>query len=158
MLSVYRGLNQLPLEYVPSIESFASSFRDLLQSIRAEKVAVLSLPPLGERDGRAAEKLRLYNQEIRRAVEDSPQAIYVPFGEALEIKSGEDFDASSLAFSQTVAEMFAHTALRRLPFGPSFNTLGRFYGREVVHDKIHLTEKSADILVNLLVKTLGPGT
>ena len=33
-----------------------------LQSIRAEKVAVLSLPPLGERDGRAAALLRLYNQ------------------------------------------------------------------------------------------------
>lgn len=26
---------------------------------------------------------------------------------------------------------FAHTALRRLPFGPSFDTLGSFYGREV---------------------------
>ena len=25
---------------------------------------------------------------------------------------------------------FAHTALRRLPFGPSFNALGSFYGRE----------------------------
>ena len=32
---------------------------------------------------------RLNLREIRRAVEDSPQAIYVPFGEALEIKSGE---------------------------------------------------------------------
>lgn len=41
-------------------KSFAKNLR--LQSIRAEKVAVLSLPPLGERDGRAAEKLRLYNQ------------------------------------------------------------------------------------------------
>jgi len=34
-------------------------------------------------------KALLNPREIRRVVEDSPQAIYVPFGEALEIKSGE---------------------------------------------------------------------
>lgn len=148
--------NQLPAEYVPSIESFATSFKELLSSVRAEKVAVLSLPPLGESDGRAAELLSLYNQEICRLVEEDERAIYVPFGEALEKRSGEDFDASSPAFSQTIAQMFAHTALRRLPFGPSFDTLGSFYGREAVHDKIHLTEKSARILVDLLVEVLEP--
>ncbi|CAL1131996.1 unnamed protein product [Cladocopium goreaui] len=105
MLSVYRGLNQLPAEYVPSIESFATSFKELLSSVRAEKVAVLSLPPLGESDGRAAELLSLYNQEICRLVEEDERAIYVPFGEALEKRSGEDFDASSPAFSQTIAQM-----------------------------------------------------
>eukprot|EP00435_Cladocopium_sp_Y103_P026428 s1846_g6.t1 len=156
MISVYRGLNQLPAEYVPSIESFATSFKELLSSVRAEKVAVLSLPPLGEANGRAAELLSLYNQEIHRLVEEDERAIYVPFGEALEKRSGEDFDASSPAFSQTIAQMFAHTALRRLPFGPSFDTLGSFYGREAVHDKIHLTEKSARILVDLLVEVLEP--
>ncbi|CAK8985802.1 SGNH_hydro domain-containing protein [Durusdinium trenchii] len=162
MLSLYRTMNQLPAEYEPSRENFSKSFRSLLAAVRAPRVAVLSLPPLGEASEKseAARLLEGYNEEIRRAVDDDTRerVTYVPFGEQLKGKSGEDFDASSSGFSQSIAQMFLHTALRRVPgIGPSFDTLGSFYGREVVHDKIHLTERSASLLVELLAEALaGP--
>eukprot|EP00913_Durusdinium_trenchii_P032718 g30626.t1 len=160
MLSLYRTMNQLPAEYEPSRENFSKSFRSLLAAVRAPRVAVLSLPPLGEASEKseAARLLEGYNEEIRRAVDDDTRerVTYVPFGEQLKGKSGEDFDASSSGFSQSIAQMFLHTALRRVPgIGPSFDTLGSFYGREVVHDKIHLTERSASLLVELLAEALA---
>lgn len=155
MLSIYRALNQLPADYEPSQEAFAASFRHLLQAVKASRVAVLSLPPLGEAaSGEAAEVIASYNRQIRDVVQTDPRAEYVPFAEHLDGVSGEGFDASSTAFSQTIAQMYFHTGLRWLPGGPSFDFLAQRCGREVVHDKIHLTEKSAGTLLELVSRAL----
>ncbi|CAJ1410984.1 unnamed protein product [Effrenium voratum] len=156
MVAVYRSLNQLPADYVPSRRSFAKAFRSLLAAVPADRVAVLSLPPLGEAPkaaNSAAELLEGYNQEIRSAVEADARACYVPFGEALQSGGHGGFDASSFGFAQTIAQMYAHTALQQLPFF-SFDSLGKLYGRQVVHDKIHLTERSARTLVDLVAEAL----
>ncbi|CAJ1410985.1 unnamed protein product [Effrenium voratum] len=150
------GQNQLPADYVPSRRSFAKAFRSLLAAVPADRVAVLSLPPLGEAPkaaNSAAELLEGYNQEIRSAVEADARACYVPFGEALQSGGHGGFDASSFGFAQTIAQMYAHTALQQLPFF-SFDSLGKLYGRQVVHDKIHLTERSARTLVDLVAEAL----
>ncbi|CAE7399132.1 unnamed protein product [Symbiodinium natans] len=148
--------NQLPENYQPSPEAFATSFGQLLEAVKAPRVAVLSLPPLGEAaSGKAAEIIASYNRRIQDAVKRDPRARYVPFAEHLEGVSGEGFDASSAAFSLTIAQMYLHTGLRWLPGGPSFDELAGRCGRQVVHDKIHLTEKSTETLLDLVVEALG---
>ena len=50
---------------------------------------------------------------------------------------------------------YAHTALRLLPSGPSYDALASLHGRRVVHDQLHLTERSAATLVDLVATALG---
>merc|ERR1711972_821079 len=96
-----------------------------------------------------------YNAEIRSQVAAEPRAIYVPFAETLQTRLpptdvGKAFDASIVGFGGAIAEMFANTAVQRLPSGPSFEALARLRGRSAVHDGIHLTEASAACLAELV--------
>merc|ERR1711974_368592 len=93
---------------------------------------------------------------LRAAVAADPRAVYVPFGESLRGTSGEPFDASYIGFASTISQMYAHTGYRWSPLGPSFDALAARSGRSVVHDKIHLTERSAAKLLDLFATVLGP--
>merc|ERR1712216_799422 len=126
------------------------------------RVIVLSLPPLGEAtSGEAVAVIDEYNEAIRSLAKEDPRAIYVPFGERLrELEApknaaGEAFDATYWGWAATIASMYAQTALRWLPGGPSFDDLAARSGRRIVHDKIHLTEAAASCLLDLVTDVLS---
>mmetsp|Transcript_167786 Transcript_167786/g.538865 ORF Transcript_167786/g.538865 Transcript_167786/m.538865 type:complete len:313 (-) Transcript_167786:101-1039(-) len=160
MISLYKAINGLPSDYRPSAATFSGALRRLLAALPVDRlrgrVAVASLPPLGEAErGPAAEVVAEYNAAIRAVVAEDPRAVYVPFGESLLGTKGEAFDASYGGFSGSIAEMYWHTGRRwLLPGGPSFGTQAAECGRTVVHDKIHLTEVSASKLSDLFVDAL----
>lgn len=165
MLAFYFLRNGLPLDYRPGPEAFAAAYRGLLASVRARRVAVVSLPPLGEAEtGAAADVIAAYNARIKQMAADDPRCVYVPFAEALASRmppasrDGQKFSASTAGFGRSIALMFGNTAIRRLPLGPDFQALAAGRGLTVTHDKIHLTEPAAAILLELLVGALGEGS
>lgn len=158
ILTVYRGWNSLPFDYRPSIQAYGATFRRLLSVVPARgRIVVVSLPPLGEAaSGEAVELVARYNAELRAIVREDPRAVYIPFGESLrKAADGEDFDASYSGFATTIANMFSHTAVRWLPLGQSFDSLASRNGLKCTHDKIHLTEASTAVLLELLLAELG---
>mmetsp|Transcript_25124 Transcript_25124/g.83812 ORF Transcript_25124/g.83812 Transcript_25124/m.83812 type:complete len:301 (+) Transcript_25124:85-987(+) len=160
MFGMYMKQNELPDGYEPSQASFGVAFRGLLAAVKAQRVIVVSLPPLGEAEnGLAADVIAAYNCEIRSAVLNDPRAEYAPFSEEMKGRllrtGGAPFDASRSGFNAAVKDMFLHRALRGVPLGPSFDRLARRLGRRAVHDGIHLTEASAEILVDVLADVFG---
>jgi len=157
MLSLYRALNLLPLDYEPGIERYSASLRQLLKTVPASgRITVASLPPLAGRE--ASDLIAAYNEEIYAVVNEYPSAIYVPFGERLESLREHErdaFDASYVGFSKTISQMYYHTALRWSPNGPSFDDLAAKQRRSVLHDNIHLTEASVSVLLDLLSQALS---
>merc|ERR1719401_2034255 len=106
MLASYCGLNWLPLGYKADIRSFEEAFRKLLAAVPADRMAVASIPPLGDGmpGGDGAEVIAEYNAKVRELVKESPRAVYVPLWETLGDSDGmESFDASFSSFAGTIA-------------------------------------------------------
>jgi len=156
MLILYKTSNGLPLDYQPTVQTFAAAFRRLVLAVPARRIVVASLPPLGESlCDEANAVIQEYNAKLREVINEDPRIIYAPFNENLPQTADSDvFDASYVGFAATISQMYWHTALRWLPCGQSFDSLAATSQRCIVHDKIHLTEASAALLTELFAEAL----
>lgn len=136
-------------------EGFESNYRKIIEILLAEteaKILVVSLPPITENFNFIGnQKADQYSQAIKQIAADY-NLTYVPFREKLKenmpINSGqvEDFDQS--------VTLLRKAALKKNFLGQTWNEIAQSRKAKYMTDNIHLNENAAEILAEMVEKSL----
>ncbi len=157
-VTVLIGANDVRTGFPESVEhSFEQSLRALVSGLRSQtkaRVALLSIPPLGEDlAGEINRGVERCNAVIRR-VADQDGADYLPLSESLRTLIERSGTRSPLPFKLRAGLLFGaavqHYVLRR-----NWNVIAMRRGFAVHTDQIHLNDRAGEIAANVIGKWLG---
>lgn len=142
----YRRLKNLP--GLPSRDSYRENLRGIVRRLRLEtraRLAILSLPLMGEDLGSVEnERVRSYN-EVVREVAAAEEATYLPLHEAM----AEALTKSpSLHPVPPTSRLIGLSLAQRYLLGRSFDAIGAANGYQLLSDGLHLNRRGAAILAD----------
>ncbi|MFI6783977.1 SGNH/GDSL hydrolase family protein [Micromonospora sp. NPDC050276] len=126
---------------------------DLIKSRATARIALMSLPPLGEDlDTAINRKLTAYNTAIKEAAARA-QADYLPvYEQMVEFLQQRGSDPAPYDFSFALA---FGAATQHYLFGHSWDDVARNGGRELLVDHIHLNDRGGAIITDLAAQWLS---
>jgi lysophospholipase L1-like esterase len=138
------------------VEEYRANLEAIVGRLREEttaRVALLSLPPLGEDLGADVNRrLRDYNDAIRETAAGAG-ADYVPVNEAFTERLRDDqADRPAYDFGFTTAYL---AGVRHYLFGRSWDDVARAGGLELFVDHIHLSDQGGAIVTDLAARWLA---
>ena len=140
----YRWLKNLPGR--PSRDSYRAHLLGIVRRLRLEtraRVALLSLPLMGEDLGSVEnEGVRSYN-EVVREVAAAEQATYLPLHEAMIEALSK---SPPLPPAPPASRLIGLSLAQRYLLGRSFDAIGSANGYQLLSDGIHLNQRGAAIL------------
>lgn len=148
----YRSLKKLPR--TPDREFYRESLVALVRRLRQgtpARVAMLSLPLIGEDLASAEnERVRSYN-EVLRELAAAEGATYLPLHEAMadRVRAAGPYVSAPFANRQIVEAM-----AQRYLLGRSYDQVGARYGYRLLSDGLHLNGAGAAIVADLIAQFL----
>ncbi len=140
-----------------SEHSFERSLRALASGLRSQtkaRVAMLSIPPLGEDlTGEINRGIERCNAVIRR-VADEEGADYLPLGESLRTLIESSGTRSPLPFKLR-AGLLLGAAVQHYVLHRNWNVIAGRRGFAVHTDQIHLNDRAGEMAANLIGRWLG---
>lgn len=134
----------------PTLASYREHVRAIVSTLRAQteaKIALCSLPPLGEAlDSRANRRLAMYNAVLRE-VATNEQLAYVPLHEDLVEALRRSF-ANKLYDGSPWPQLGA--MVEQYVLGRSLDRIGQRRGYVLLSDGVHLTSRAGTLLVERL--------
>lgn len=142
----------------PTKQAFLDSIADILQTVAQQaplcKVAVLTLPPLGEDlMHRVMQNVELHNAELKEVVAQYPNATIIDFGgscrgylQMCDISQRSQHARFSFTmwnfFLWQIGSLLQHYVLRQ-----SWNAISRRRGLKLLTDQVHLNDTAGMILL-----------
>lgn len=148
-------IKDMKLPQEPTKAWYEENLRAIIHALQQDtqaKIALISLPPLGEEsDSIYNQRIREYNQSIE-AIATQEEVAYLPFGEALfaGIEAANHrpkipFEVDRPGFLRITWGIFRHHLLRQ-----SYDAIADAWGFLYLTDHIHLNERAATILAQQL--------
>jgi lysophospholipase L1-like esterase len=148
----YRRLKGLPT--TPSRESYRESLTAVVKRLNQEtkaRVAILSLPLIGEDlDSDSNQRVRSYDEVISE-VALAERAAYLPLNEAMAAAVRAEPPYRSAPFAN---RQIAESLLQRYLLGRSFDRIGARYGYRLLSDGLHLNSRGAGIVADVVARHL----
>jgi lysophospholipase L1-like esterase len=158
-------INQLPQP--PSLPIYEQNIRKIIRHIEETssqmQIGIVTLPPMGENlQSRSNQVVRQANEVLHRIVNDqkNDKVTIIPLFESLEtiLEKEKPYGlyAMFVSFDQWRLYLVFQSILFHLTYGAlSWNLLSRWMcGYHVLSDGIHLNERGAAVLVDLIVQWL----
>lgn len=136
-------------------EAFRGNVEEILARLNAEtdaRVAVLSLPPLGEDPVSEANRVVARHNAVLREVAAARGAAYLPLGEELAVLVERDGVGVPYRLRPTL--MLAN-AFRRYALGWGWERIAAANGFAVLTDGIHLNDRGAAVAADLIAGWLS---
>lgn len=150
LLERLKRMRRLPREFDPSEATFVENVRAVVRDIRATstaRVIVVEIPPLGEEvDSIVNRRVGAYNAALQRLAEDEHLAC-VPFYVRLVAELPEGHRPRPYSYRK--APMLL-ARLQRAVLGRSRDEISRRNGLVVLTDWVHLNDRGAAILADLV--------
>ena len=153
----YKKNNNLP--EVPSFEKYKEQLVELIDKIGlSSKVVLCTLPPIGEnKDSLVNQHVKKFNDYIKFVADDKNLSL-LPVSDSLwlEIKSRSyqlksDYNPKSFPLLRRVfGGIFHHYLLKQ-----SWNDIAKAKGQWILFDQIHLSERGAEIVFNVVKKFIS---
>ncbi len=132
------------------IEAYQQNLRAILNKLSHKRVAVLSIPPLGEQpESEINLKVRTWNAAVREITSEYG-VVYLPLFERLTAtftKPGKPF---RLSIGLILVAAIRHNVLRQ-----SFDHIAALNGFSILTDSVHLSERGADVVAELIAAWLA---
>lgn len=136
-------------------EAFRGNIEEILARLNSEtdaRVAVLSLPPLGEDPVSEANRVVARHNAVLREVAAARGAAYLPLGE--ELAALVERDGGGVPYRLRPALMLAN-AFRRYALGWGWDRIAAANGFAVLTDGIHLNDRGAAVAADLIARWLS---
>ena len=119
----------------------------LLKENTTAKIAVLSLPPLGEdSDAEVFKQAKIYSDIIKEIAEENAVS-YLPVNEKMAQFLSEHPSNPKYPFEHTVIK---EVVVQHFLFKKSFDVISKNYGFSLLTDNIHLNSEGAKIIADLI--------
>ena len=132
------------------LEAYQRNLRAILLKLSEKRVAVLSIPPLGEQpESEINLQVRAWNAAVREITSKYGVA-YLPLFERLMAtftKPGKPFN---LSIGLIIVAAIRHKVLRQ-----NFDHIAALNGFSILTDSIHLSERGADVVAELIAAWLA---
>ena len=153
----YKKNNKLP--DVPTFKEYKKLLPELVESITKEsKVAMCTIPPIGENPESAINQhVKKYNEFIALTAKNN-NIMLLPFSDFIwdEISkrtypSRSDYDPNAIPIIRRIyGGIFHHYVLKK-----TWNEIAKLKGQWILFDQIHLNERGAKILFDLIKKHIS---
>jgi lysophospholipase L1-like esterase len=157
-LEVYRQIGRIAPDVVPTFESFQANYQTIIRRLRSEthaRIAVASLPIIGEdlahEANRRADRYSLFIRELAEA----EQLTYLPVREAMTayLRAHKptcppkyDYDQARLLLTYSVA--------RHYLLGQSWDKICHSHGNQLTQDMLHFNSVGAGLIAGEVAKSL----
>ena len=151
-LAQYRRRRKLRAPEPPSAATFRRHLTALLHRLRREttaRVALLSLPPMGENLAHQANRRAEAYSAIIREVAAAEGAAYLPLRERLTAELRAHPGQPRVHFGQTT-RLIRTAVLRHYVLGQSWDRIAAAHGHRFLTDNLHLNSAAAAIVVDLV--------
>ena len=151
-LRQYRRRGKLRGPEPPSAATFRQNLTALLSRLRREttaRVALLSLPPLGENLTHEANRRAEAYSAIIREVAAAEGAAYLPLRERLTAELRAHPGQPRVHFGQTT-RLIRTAVLRHYGLGQSWDRIAAAHGHHFLTDNLHLNTAAAAIVADLV--------
>jgi acyl-CoA thioesterase-1 len=132
------------------VEAYEQNLRAILNKLNHKRVAVLSIPPLGEQpESEINLQVRTWNAAVREITYEYG-VVYLPLFERLLAtftKPGKPF---RLSIGLILVAAIRHNVLRQ-----SFDHIAALNGFSILTDSVHPSERGADVIAELIAAWLA---
>ena len=135
------------------LAAYRINLEAILRKLEGRRVAILSIPPLGEqRFSEINMRVEKWNRAIREVATEH-SASYLPLFETIAAQLTNTGEPFKLRIDLMIAASF-----RRRFLGQSFDEIAAAHGFTILTDQIHLSDKGANIVANLIGTRLTEGS
>ena len=147
------------LREIPTFQSYKKLLLELIDKLRSvDKIFLCTLPPIGEnKDSKVNHHINKYNNFIRKTAQERCLSI-LPVSESFwsdlalrEFKFTNDYNPNSFPLMRRIYGGVMHHYIFKQPW----DKIAKSKGQWLLFDQIHLGERAASIVFNLVKKEIS---
>jgi lysophospholipase L1-like esterase len=148
-----RAVKDMKLPQKPTPEWYRENLTAIVKKLKAEteaKIALLSLPPIGEEIDSEAYQRTVKFSKIIREVSQAEGVTYLPLNERITKYLKEENQVPALTYEKGWMGVMYKGIFLHFLFGKSFDDLSESNGFLIVTDFLHLNNRGAEMVAELI--------
>jgi lysophospholipase L1-like esterase len=136
----------------PDADQYRRNLTTIVRRLKAEtsaRIALLSLPPMGEDLTHEANRRADAYSDVIREIADAEGVAYLPLRERMKADLEANPSKPRIRFEETVSTVFVAAVLRHV-FGWDFDRIAARYGNRLLTDNLHLNSRGAALVAEVV--------